>query len=95
MLADRPNSLVAADSAAIATYLPAYEIVHAIPGRFRLRIPQLNWDEDYATRLEWLVGHLTGVAEARVNSADRKSTRLNSSHQITSYAVFCLKKKKK
>src|SRR5207244_11049775 len=26
---------------------------------------------------------------------DRKSTRLNSSHQIISYAVFCLKKKKK
>src|SRR5207244_7374674 len=28
-------------------------------------------------------------------AADRKSTRLNSSHQIISYAVFCLKKKKK
>src|SRR5258708_15879570 len=27
-------------------------------------------------------------------SGDRKSTRLNSSHQIISYAVFCLKKKK-
>src|SRR5947208_10880689 len=27
--------------------------------------------------------------------ADRKSTRLNSSHQIISYAVFCLKKKTK
>src|SRR5258708_16070627 len=27
------------------------------------------------------------------NSLDRKSTRLNSSHQIISYAVFCLKKK--
>src|SRR5438552_11497736 len=27
-------------------------------------------------------------------SSDRKSTRLNSSHQIISYAVFCLKKKK-
>src|SRR5258708_10058176 len=26
---------------------------------------------------------------------DRKSTRLNSSHQIISYAVFCLKKKNK
>src|SRR5258708_26106745 len=26
---------------------------------------------------------------------DRKSTRLNSSHQIISYAVFCLQKKKK
>src|SRR6185436_8481555 len=30
----------------------------------------------------------------RVRDRDRKSTRLNSSHQIISYAVFCLKKKK-
>src|SRR5258708_28491036 len=30
----------------------------------------------------------------RKRSLDRKSTRLNSSHQIISYAVFCLKKKK-
>src|SRR5947208_6110157 len=28
------------------------------------------------------------------SAGDRKSTRLNSSHQIISYAVFCLKKKK-
>src|SRR5688572_32500214 len=31
----------------------------------------------------------------RKNLADRKSTRLNSSHSQISYAVFCLKKKKK
>src|SRR2546427_3340424 len=31
----------------------------------------------------------------RVRSLDRKSTRLNSSHSQISYAVFCLKKKKK
>src|SRR5438552_8095500 len=31
----------------------------------------------------------------RIGARDRKSTRLNSSHQIISYAVFCLKKKKK
>src|SRR5438552_16474040 len=35
-----------------------------------------------------------GAASTRC-SRDRKSTRLNSSHQIISYAVFCLKKKKK
>src|SRR2546430_4866997 len=36
-------------------------------------------------------------ASVRVNrlSEDRKSTRLNSSHSQISYAVFCLKKKKK
>src|SRR5690606_41310731 len=35
-------------------------------------------------------GHRAGVARG-----DRKSTRLNSSHVKISYAVFCLKKKKK
>src|SRR2546426_5710002 len=33
--------------------------------------------------------------QSRANSIDRKSTRLNSSHLVISYAVFCLKKKKK
>src|SRR5258708_37620834 len=35
------------------------------------------------------------VDEIHALFPDRKSTRLNSSHQIISYAVFCLKKKKK
>src|SRR5688572_31908673 len=34
-------------------------------------------------------------AAARAPTVDRKSTRLNSSHSQISYAVFCLKKKKK
>src|SRR5258708_14752094 len=44
------------------------------------------------------VGFIIGPRLAALNFAggvqDRKSTRLNSSHQIISYAVFCLKKKK-
>src|SRR3989449_2984261 len=35
------------------------------------------------------------VPDARREIGDRKSTRLNSSHGYISYAVFCLKKKKK
>src|SRR5258708_14226805 len=35
------------------------------------------------------------IAVSTVSGRDRKSTRLNSSHQIISYAVFCLKKKTK
>src|SRR5437762_11345305 len=51
-----------------------------------------------------LVGHRhRGVADERrpageqlvEQAADRKSTRLNSSHRCISYAVFCLKKKKR
>src|SRR5438034_4470046 len=33
--------------------------------------------------------------ESAATALDRKSTRLNSSHTVISYAVFCLKKKKK
>src|SRR5437762_11711009 len=33
--------------------------------------------------------------ESKAKDEDRKSTRLNSSHRCISYAVFCLKKKKK
>jgi len=39
----------------------------------------------------WLMPHFWRFPTV---SIDRKSTRLNSSHQIISYAVFCLKKKK-
>src|SRR5438132_14215074 len=36
-----------------------------------------------------------GDARKKGATSDRKSTRLNSSHTVISYAVFCLKKKKK
>src|SRR5258708_23577540 len=39
------------------------------------------------------VGPALGRPPLEVGQIDRKSTRLNSSHQIISYAVFCLKKK--
>src|SRR3712207_8666443 len=39
--------------------------------------------------------HLAGNRVPAVADGDRKSTRLNSSHANISYAVFCLKKKKK
>src|SRR5260221_3518119 len=34
-----------------------------------------------------------GFEKQRTSRSDRKSTRLNSSHTVISYAVFCLKKK--
>src|SRR5258708_23027643 len=39
-------------------------------------------------------GRAASASTATGLMSDRKSTRLNSSHQIISYAVFCLKKKK-
>src|SRR5256885_13116229 len=41
-----------------------------------------------------VVGHFDLTGLEAVALLDRKSTRLNSSHLVISYAVFCLKKKK-
>src|SRR5437879_10913303 len=43
----------------------------------------------------WTVFHLPQGSHQSAPARDRKSTRLNSSHRCISYAVFCLKKKKK
>src|SRR3712207_8709246 len=42
-----------------------------------------------------LLHHHAGMLLVHVDHQDRKSTRLNSSHANISYAVFCLKKKKR
>src|SRR5690606_41591185 len=42
-----------------------------------------------------LLGDLAEADALELQQRDRKSTRLNSSHVKISYAVFCLKKKKK
>src|SRR5438034_6475225 len=44
-------------------------------------------------RIEPFVGET--LYSKKRNTRDRKSTRLNSSHTVISYAVFCLKKKKR
>src|SRR5258708_39587162 len=69
---------------------------------FRSQIPQevrlgLGWREDpvWISWFLWRDRHTVHLRPPLQNGTDRKSTRLNSSHQIISYAVFCLKKKKK
>src|SRR5438552_15279082 len=49
---------------------------------------------DHATRQGVSLRLRDRVWAVSPKGEDRKSTRLNSSHQIISYAVFCLKKKK-
>src|SRR2546426_6051647 len=44
---------------------------------------------------QYMYGIVVACTLACVCMQDRKSTRLNSSHLVISYAVFCLKKKKK
>src|SRR5258708_11169988 len=55
------------------------------------KLKELNPDGKQSLQLASFVLPKTNDASWR---EDRKSTRLNSSHQIISYAVFCLKKKK-
>src|SRR2546427_5316333 len=61
-------------------------------GRFLLEAPA-----PVQRHVKVVIGQV-GIAHriaAALDKADRKSTRLNSSHSQISYAVFCLKKKKK
>src|SRR2546426_2390565 len=62
-------------------------------------------DGDYSAELascdfilvadEAITAEHISATKMKSQEADRKSTRLNSSHLVISYAVFCLKKKKK
>src|SRR5256885_8023379 len=74
--------------------LPGTSPGHQEDGLFgrasRARMHGINIEE-YGVRAR--LGRTVGNLQARRN-ANRKSTRLNSSHLVISYAVFCLKKKK-
>src|SRR5688500_19645931 len=47
----------------------------------------------FASEIKAILQHPAVTAD--IDEQDRKSTRLNSSHLVISYAVFCLKKKRK
>src|SRR5688572_14573542 len=50
---------------------------------------------DFAASFRGMAGFRNVLVHGYLDVEDRKSTRLNSSHSQISYAVFCLKKKKK
>src|SRR5256885_9663918 len=78
----RLESAVLAMVARQALRMAVYEIAH------ELQVVAPFRGRDQELRLEQLVQAEQGLV------ADRKSTRLNSSHLVISYAVFCLKTKK-
>src|SRR5256885_3452993 len=45
-------------------------------------------------KIDWNPTRINSLTASTPAAIDRKSTRLNSSHLVISYAVFCLKKKK-
>src|SRR2546427_1351418 len=90
------------DSAQVASWF------HALADETRVQIVEmLSHKERCVCKLEQVLGvaqsrlsfHLKVLKNAGLladrRDGDRKSTRLNSSHSQISYAVFCLKKKKK
>src|SRR5437588_3388168 len=62
---------------------------------FRSMKPGLFELADKGTLFLDEIGDLDLKVQVKLLRVDRKSTRLNSSHTVISYAVFCLKKKKK
>src|SRR5258708_8809875 len=78
-----------------------YTTLFRSPNRDRVRKVRPNGPENLGCgpgRITQLIQVQGGIGrKAKILwpiGSDRKSTRLNSSHQIISYAVFCLKKKK-
>src|SRR5258708_9447294 len=75
-----------------STLFPYTTLFRSLPGFVPAvaRRPRLD---ELERSIEVLAKHSPGSREDFNRPLDRKSTRLNSSHQIISYAVFCLKKK--
>ena len=71
--------------------------LHSFPTRRSSDLGVIAGD-DHVRFAPGVFGHHAGPQADLVigisEGADRKSTRLNSSHTVISYAVFCLKKKK-
>src|SRR5207245_11257310 len=74
----------------------AHRDLHSFPTRRSSDLqPANNAGPEARSRLRVDRGRELPPASGVVHGRDRKSTRLNSSHGSISYAVFCLKKKKK
>src|SRR5438876_4029905 len=82
-----------------ADSLDLVELAMALEAEFGIMVPERILDRvrtygDLVQAMGLLI-RARRAAEVRAAEPDRKSTRLNSSHPSISYAVFCLKKKKK
>src|SRR2546426_4404978 len=74
--------------------LPISSSARALRTRTRAGIPHKAWSPRAPPRRADHPGPFARHSRLR-ERGDRKSTRLNSSHLVISYAVFCLKKKKR
>src|SRR5256885_2793705 len=83
----------------VGTKKQAQEVVAEQATRVNMPYVNTRWLGGMLTNFQTIYGRLKRLKELRDMERsgafeDRKSTRLNSSHLVISYAVFCLKKKK-
>src|SRR6266850_589653 len=95
VIVDLEDSVAASDKAATRKAV-AQALSQPRRGRGYVRVNAASTPFCYGDLVETIHKGVQGVVLPKVESAgeDRKSTRLNSSHLVISYAVFCLKKKK-
>src|SRR5258708_18181464 len=75
-------------------YTTLFRSVQDIKSRVFATLGQPNWLSAFLVAVMPMALSNVITQKESKTKIDRKSTRLNSSHQIISYAVFCLKKKK-
>jgi heavy metal translocating P-type ATPase len=69
-----------------------YQIVHWMPGRFRIRIPRLVRDEEYGLKLKYLVESLNFVTGVRLNPS-ASSLVVEYRHEPTAVAIATIQEK--
>src|SRR5438034_3464488 len=80
-----------------STLFPYTTLFRSQVGFYPFRGPDASLTQRRSYHNKTMTLHLRQEGEGRLQGrvrGDRKSTRLNSSHTVISYAVFCLKKKK-
>jgi Cu2+-exporting ATPase len=69
-----------------------YQIVHWLPGRFRIRIPRLHEDEEYTNKLKYVLDRIESIDSIEIN-AQASSLVVNYNHQPTTVAIATFQEK--
>lgn len=69
-----------------------YEVVHWIAGRFRISIPRLEYDSEYASKLKYLIESLDFATNVRINSASG-SLVVDYKHEDSNVAIATVQEK--
>lgn len=64
-----PRVITSSESLQEQSEIIHYQVIHATEGRFRIRIPQVTYDSEYASKLNLLVKSLEFVTDVRINPA--------------------------